>query len=535
MNTRWLSLFAASLLPLVCAAPAAADEMEELRSLRATTMNLVNALVEQGVLSREKADALIRQAQQSGSASAPAAAAPQVAAASGAAVAPGVVRVPYVPEAVRAQIRDEVRADVLAQARTERWGDPGTLPDWLKHLSWGGDLRLRGEEDRFPEDNVPNVPVTVVQFPPFGYNINNTTEQRNRLRIRARFGLEAHMGSSVTAGLRLTTGGVGAGSDPGSENQTLGNYNTRASVGFDRAYLTYRPASWATVSGGRLGNPFYSSSTLVWTDDLSLEGVVATLSPHITDALTVFATAGAFPIQDIEPTPLTRADSKWMLGYQLGLHWRLGEASQLHVGAALYDYRHIEGIPNPTLISTDFSLTAAAFRQKGNTVFDINELANTTNGTQNFLFGVAAKFRVANVSASLDLPLFGATHVILDTDFVKNIGFDRQEILARTGLDVEERTRGMQHRITFGRTSLTERNAWQAYVGYRHVERDAVLDAFTETDFRLGGTDASGYFIGGRYAFDEGSNIGIRWLSGKEIDGPPLSIDVLQLDVVTSF
>ena len=446
-----------------------------------------------------------------------------------------MVRVPYVPEAVREQIRDDVRKDVLAQARAERWGEPGALPEWLNRINWQGDLRLRGQADRFPDDNVPNVPVTVVQFPPFGYNINNTTDERNRLRIRARFGLEAHLGRSVLAGLRLTTGGVGAGSDPGSENQTLGNYNTRATVGFDRAYLSYRPASWLSVTGGRLGNPFFSSTTLVWTDDLSLEGVVATLSPHLTDDLTVFATAGAFPIQDVEPTPLTSADSKWMFGYQLGLHWKLGAASQFHLGTALYDYRHIEGIPNPTLISTDFNLTAAPFRQKGNSVFDINEIANTTNGTQNFLFGVASKFRIANVSASLDIPLFGATHVMLDSDFVKNIGFDQAEILARTGLDVTERTTGMQHRIAFGHTSLAHRHAWQAYVGYRHVERDAVLDAFTETDFRLGGTDASGYFIGGRYAFDDDSTIGFRWLSGKEIDGPPLAIDVLQLDVVTSF
>src|SRR5260370_899546 len=68
------------------------------------------------------------------------------------------------------------------------------------------------------------------------YKSNNPAEARNRLRLRVRFGAEAKLGETVTAGLRLTTGSVGNGSDPSTENQNLGNYNTRSTVGFDRAY-----------------------------------------------------------------------------------------------------------------------------------------------------------------------------------------------------------------------------------------------------------------------------------------------------------
>ena len=48
------------------AAPAGADELDEVRSLRDTTIALVNMLVEQGVLTRAKADELIRKAQEAG-------------------------------------------------------------------------------------------------------------------------------------------------------------------------------------------------------------------------------------------------------------------------------------------------------------------------------------------------------------------------------------------------------------------------------------------------------------------------------------
>ena len=54
---------------------------------------------------------------------------------------------------------------------------------------------------------------------------------------------------------------------------------------------------------------------------------------------------------------------------------------------------------------------------------------------------------------------------------------------------------------------------------YRYLERDAVLDAFTDSDFHLGGTDAKGYQLG----FDLGLSRG-AWLrlqvSDSERDRP---------------
>ena len=76
MNTRWLRPLMLSLLFVVAAAPAMADELAEVRSLRDTTIALVNLLVEQGVLTREKADELIRKAEQAGKSGAVAATTP---------------------------------------------------------------------------------------------------------------------------------------------------------------------------------------------------------------------------------------------------------------------------------------------------------------------------------------------------------------------------------------------------------------------------------------------------------------------------
>src|ERR1700723_2377333 len=106
MRTRWRF----ALLGLVlsaAASPSFADDLDELRKLRDTTISLVNALVEQGVLTRAKADAIIAQAQQAGAKPTGGAASSTAPAATGAPAAaepppaPGVVRVPYVPETVK--------------------------------------------------------------------------------------------------------------------------------------------------------------------------------------------------------------------------------------------------------------------------------------------------------------------------------------------------------------------------------------------------------------------------------------------------
>jgi Putative porin len=546
------------LLLSATATPSFADEADELRKLRDTTIALVNALVEQGVLTRAKADALIAQAEQAGAKAggvpntqpggAPSAPAPTAARPPGAAsapVEPGVVRVPYIPETVKQEIGEEVKQDVLAQAKTERWGEPGAFPEWLRHFNWYGDFRFRYEADRFPTDNTPNAPVAILQA--YGVNIDNSTQADNRLRIRARFGFDATIGDTVTVGMGLATGGVGAGSNPGSENQTLGNYESRSTVGFDRAYIAYNPLYWLSFMAGRVGNPYFRPTTLVWADDVSLEGVVINFRPRITSNLVFFTTVGALPILQIDPTPTNSSDSKWLYAYQSGFELKFDETSALKLGAALYDYRHIEGTPNPTIYSTAYSDSAAPYRQTGNTVFDINGLLNTQNGTQNYLWGLASKFHVANVSSSLDLGFVGPTHFIVDGDWVKNLGFNEREIEERTGFKVDPQIRGWQTRFTVGYPDMLQKYNWQAYIGYRWVQRDATLDAFTDQDFHLGGTDAQGYFLGAKYAFEKNTYVNLRWFSAKQIDGVelagadssigglPLAIDVLQLDIRAIF
>jgi hypothetical protein len=234
---------------------------------------------------------------------------------------------------------------------------------------------------------------------------------------------------------------------------------------------------------------------------------------------------GAFPLQEVE-----LARDKYMLGGQLGVDYKFASGSRLRAGAAYYDFRNIAGRRN-TFESNLLDYTAPQYLRQGNTLFSIrNDNDSTTD-----LFALAADYRLVNYSMAYDWRVASSYRVSIAGDYVQNLGYDVGKVLARTGSAVERRNVGYQGEIGFGSASMAQANAWRVVVGYRRVERDAVLDAFTDSDFRLGGTDAKGYTFGFDYSFTPKVMTRVRYLSGNEIDGPPLGIDVVQLDLNASF
>ena len=227
MLSRFRALQAATAIAILSYgthAYAADSERQSLEELRNTVVNLLQALVEQKVVSREQAEALVKSAQEQA----------QKTAQENEKRDAGAVRVPYVPQIVRDQIRKEVAEEVrpvivkegMAEAKQEGWGVPAGLPDWLSSVRVIGDLRLRAQEDLFPAGNqansIPdfqaiNAAGSIVK--PGASAFLDTTSDRTRLRIRARFGAEAQLPAGFSADIRASTGGT---LDPSSESQTLG-------------------------------------------------------------------------------------------------------------------------------------------------------------------------------------------------------------------------------------------------------------------------------------------------------------------------
>jgi hypothetical protein len=532
-----------------------ADEKQDLLMLRNTTLNLIQLLVDQGVLTQEKADELIKQAE------AKAQREVQQAEREKAQPKEQVVRVPYVPEFVKDEIREQLRTElqedvvegVMAQARSERWGVPDALPEWIDKVKIKGDVRLRAEQQNFASGNATGLPDFQEINNSGGFDpadpdqFLNTSNDRTRFRERVRLGVDAKVTNNMKAGIRMSTGNS---DDPVSTNQTLGNYNNRYDVVLDRAYLKYddydlNTYKWLTLSGGRMPNPFVSTD-LVWDSDVGFEGFAATYRKSLvgSDNLweqdetdrNLFFTLGAFSLQEVA---LSSKD-KWLFAGQLGVDWETDRQSRLTVAAAYYDYVNIDGRQNE-LNSTRYDFTAPEFVQNGNSMFAIGDPSDPTR-----LFGLASQYKLLNITASWDLARFAPTHVIITADYVKNLGWDRGDIIDRTGGVVynatdpgddpfDSRTTGYQLLLTVGWPEVRKARDWQLFGGWKHLERDAVLDAFTDSDFHLGGTNAEGWILGGSYGLMEDTWLTGRWLSADEIDGAPYGVDVLQIDLNARF
>ncbi|HAJ72058.1 MAG TPA: hypothetical protein DCO68_08255, partial [Methylophilaceae bacterium] len=402
----------------------------------------------------------------------------------------------------------------------------------IDRVTFNGDIRLRYEHDGFDNGNAS---ITALNNVNRNANIANSTEDRDRFRLRARLGADVEANSWLKGGLRLTTGLI---TDPVSPNQTEGASQGKYTLGLDRAYLAASPLPWVSVQGGRFANPFFHTD-LMWDPDLAFDGVAATFKPKINDAFSSETTVGAFPIDEIQASEVNKAQDKWLYALQTGIKWQGQNKSSARIGLAYYDYENVEGQPSP-FGTTLYDAGIPAFRQKGNNTFVVNAANTPAAGSEKY--GLASKFKLIDVTGQVDLMTFDPVHVTLTGDYVRNIGFDRAEIKKRTGADFAEETDGYQVRLDVGQNSFNggssvevKPNDWQVSFAYKRLEADSVLDAFTDSDFHLGGTDAEGWVIGGNYAIDKNAWVNARYYSADSITGPNLSIDVLMLDFIAKF
>jgi hypothetical protein len=106
---------------------------------------------------------------------------------------------------------------------------------------------------------------------------------------------------------------------------------------------------------------------------------------------------------------------------------------------------------------------------------------------------------------------------------------------ARTGVDVKKETEGFQLGFTVGYPTVRNFAEWKGFLFYKYLGSDAVMDAFTDSDFHLGGTNAKGWILGGEFGLAKNVWLSSKWLTTNEISGPPFAIDTFLLDLNAKF
>lgn len=532
------------------------------------TINLIRLLVEQGILKQDKADALIAQAQNEAAQAKQAAASTAVVA--GPVAAPGDVRVQYVPAAVRDQIRDQVKAEVMATAKQENWAAPNTFPDWASRISFDGDIRLR-DESRYYSGNNSNEIVDFAKLNNNGpYDVNpnsstslppllNTREDRENLfRLRARLGMKAVISEEWTAGIRI---GTGSDNNPVSTTQNLGGGFAKKDIWLDQGYLSWKPMDELTLTGGRFANPFMSTDML-YSNDLNFDGVAAIFDHKLNRDWGVFGTVGAFPVDYTNDTSSSNgfdkeeSDNKWLYGAQLGAKWAINSNNRLKGALAYYRFDDIQGQrsspcePWAGAPGCDSDGTRAAFMQKGNSVFLLRDITpnplNPSTTPQPQFVGLASEFNLLDLNVVWDADLPQDFKLRSQGNYIHNLSYDEGDMRKRSAgqivnnLDsngeIESGANAWMVQFTLGNAlDLKRKGDWNLFAGYKYIQPDALPDGFNDSSFHLGGTNAKGYFMGGNYGLAKNVSATGRWMSTEAVYGAPFDIDVLQLEINTRF
>lgn len=571
------------------AAPAGTGPSDLMAPSDNVTINLIRRLVKKGLLDQSDADELVKQSQSDAATAriqaqsdAESAAQTVVRDAVAARTIPDAgpapddaVRVTYIPEIVKKQIRDELRADIAAQAKSEGYVNNTKVPDWVTKFRVKGDVRLRYEGNYFPSGNdntgaFPNFNSlnTGAPFDVAGTTFSpqsNVDQDRQRFRLRMRLGAEVDMGDGFTTGIRIASG---ESNSPTSPNQSLGATGgqfSKYAIWLDRAFVKYESIgekTHFTAMGGRTDNPFMSTD-IIFDEDLGFDGFAMQLK-HKLGKTTPFVTLGAFPIFNTDfnfssnqPGKFKSTD-KYLYGIQLGSDIKLAEKLELKLAGAYYYFDGTRGeqstpfTPLATSDAGDTDGTRPSFAQKGNTYIPLRRIipnANNNFGTTNQFqyFGLGTEFQPLAITARLDYNGFEPFQVSILGEYIQNLGFDRDR-LNTLGIN----TRAPQSAagtpgqyaggdtawmlgIRAGAPAMQKKGDWQLAAQYKHIESDAVIDGFTDSDFGLGGTNMKGFALSGIWALTPKATIGLKWISATQIAGPPNKNDTLQLDFNGKF
>jgi hypothetical protein len=495
--------------------------------------------------------------------------------------AKGVKSVPYIPESVKAELREEIKKEVLATAKQEGWAAPNAVPEWLKRLKPSGEVRFRLESVLFPPGNAnggefpdwnainTNKPFDVNFVDVANERYINVDQNRFRPRLRAWLGLDADLGQGFTSGVRIASGD---GSTPVSTNQTLGGVPgnfSKYQVWLDRAYLRFQfPAGeWATMMAevGRFENPFVLID-LLWDTDVNFDGFTyqsrfapgAAVQPFVTLGVgPLYSTALNFPSELPAKYP---SFYRWLFAAQAGVDWTVTPALNLTLAASFSYFMNVQGRVAPSCdthlkdVTCSTDETRPLFAQKGNTYMALREpspaalQAEATGLVPRYqYFGLASRFEVLTVLAKLDARLAPRLKLSAVAEYIRNLGFNAAEIapVALNNLGpipagesagpFQGGGNGFFGRVSIGTPTQYDAGNWVVAAAYRYLQSDATVDAFTDSDFGLGGTNLKGYLIEGTYAIINNVWVGARWMSADQVSGPTYRCDVFQFDVWAKF
>ena len=381
---------------------------------------------------------------------------------------------------LQTELASEKQAQQEAAAQQVKKSDLSAFEQkvaWAAKTEFKGDVRVRHENIKIDGES--------------------DGKNKDRQRIRARLGAYTQINPQVNTGIRIATGG---GDDARSTNQDLDNYFDKKQLWLDQAYIDYHPTAVKDLHliGGKMPQPWVSTGDVIWDSDINPEGVAATYKHNLGNSgVEMFGSAGYYTLKDnVDGEGVQFRHDLSMYAGQLGTRFAPTDSLKVTLGGSVYGYKNDDDSKCPT---TGTKTTPCALAVNGNSTSEFR------------LYEGFGQVDIANLP--LPLSLYG--------QYVHNAATDSDQDDAWLV--------GFKSKL----------DAFSLDYNYRDVQRNAVVWAFTDSDFANGTTGSRGHKVKLGYEIDKNFGVGVTYYLTKADYATTTQKDAntntLQLDVEAKF
>jgi hypothetical protein len=340
------------------------------------------------------------------------------------------------------------------------------LEGLVGRFRFNGDVRVRGESF-----------------------FQNGVADRNRARVRVRFGFDGKLNEDFIAGIALATGSLG---DPTSTNETFTNFFDRKTIALDRGFITYNPVAhrWVSVTGGKFAYTWIRTP-MTFDNDLNPEGFSEKFSFDLHSSVIKNFTVMGMQLLFNESTGGT---DSYAIGGQASTKLQLGRFWSTTASFSALKWNNVDSLLNASAFSVAQSPGEGPGCKGGvqglpastggaNCVFASNNFTNavTTVGTPHFY----SQFLYADfiLNNQFKTPWARLPFNVLG-EFIENPQA-KAHPLGSTGAvrnDLGSQNKAYMVDVSIGQ----QKNKNDIQVGYawNRIEQDAVLASFVESDQR---------------------------------------------------
>ncbi len=375
------------------------------------------------------------------------------------------------------QAQQETNEQIAATAKKTN-----DLSVFDQKLAWAARTQLKGDV-RFRQETVK------IQG-----ESNNGGRDKDRQRIRARLGAYTEVNSQVDTGIRIATG---SNDDARSTNQDQDNYFDKKSIWLDLGYIDYHPDQIKNlhVIGGKMLQPWVNMGDVIWDSDINPEGLALTYKYPLGSSAELFGSIGNYNLKDnVDGDGVQFRHDLRLTSGQLGTRFSVTDNLKMTLGGSVYAYQNDKDSRCTT------TTTPCALAVNGNSADN--------------QFRLYEGFAQADIGG-LAVPLAFYGQYVKNNDAVTD-----QDTAWLIGAKSK----------VFG---------FNLDYNYRDIQRNAVVGAFTDSDFANGTTGSRGHKMKVSYDIDKNFALGATYFLTKADYASRTQRDAntntLQLDAEAKF